>query len=198
MSERGSSGWPVTCSGDMYLGEPSAVPVCVIEEEATCATPKSVSFARQSADTMMFAGLMSRCVIPKRCARSRPSATCATRSAMRGDRQPRRLAQDLLQRLALEQLHRDVGDAVLLADVVDGDDVGMVEAAGRARLAQEALAHLAHDLRGQVRQQRLDRDVALDERIDGAVHRAHGAAAELGDDDVAPELRLFAKRFPRR
>src|SRR6185503_4715597 len=63
MSERGSTGCPVTASGDMYLGEPSAEPVCVIDDDATCATPKSVTFARQSADTMMLAGLMSRCVI---------------------------------------------------------------------------------------------------------------------------------------
>ncbi len=83
----------------------------------------------------------------------------------RGERGARQLAQHLLQRASLEQLHRDVGHAGVLADVEDGDDIRMVEAAGRARFAQEALAHLVQDLGRQLRQQRLDRDFALDQRI---------------------------------
>lgn len=34
MSERPSSGCPSTCSGDMYLGEPSTMPVWVMEDDA--------------------------------------------------------------------------------------------------------------------------------------------------------------------
>ena len=47
-----------------------------------------------------------------------------------GDRQPRLAAQHLLQGAPLEELHRDVGDAGILADVVDGDDVRMIQAPG--------------------------------------------------------------------
>ncbi len=65
MSERGSIGWPSTCSGDMYFGEPSAMPVCVMVEDCRWATPKSVSFARPPGDTITFAGLTSRCTIAK-------------------------------------------------------------------------------------------------------------------------------------
>ncbi len=36
------------------------------------------------------------------------------------------LLEDLLQRTALEKLHCDVGDAVLLADVVDRDQARVV------------------------------------------------------------------------
>jgi len=52
---------------------------------------------------------------------------------------------------------------------------------------------------GQVRQQRLDRDFPLDHRVEGAVHRAHGPAAELGNDHVASRIPvLFQIRFSRR
>ena len=39
--------------------------------------------------------------------------------------------QSLTQRLPFEQLRHDVGCAVMLADVVDREDVGMVQCRGR-------------------------------------------------------------------
>src|SRR4026209_1088153 len=42
-----------------------------------------------------------------------------------GEGEARGGLEDLEQRVALQELHRDVRDAVLFADVVDGDDVGM-------------------------------------------------------------------------
>ena len=69
MSERWSARLPMTCSGDMYFGEPSITPVCVRSAEARMrAMPKSVIFTGPSATTMMFAGLMSRCTTPAWCA----------------------------------------------------------------------------------------------------------------------------------
>ena len=47
-------------------------------------------------------------------------------------------AEPIAQRLALEQLRDDVRRAVLLADVVDGEDVRMIERGGRLRLLLEA------------------------------------------------------------
>ena len=44
----------------------------------------------------------------------------------------------VLELAALDELHRDVPDAGVLAEVVDRDDVGMVEAPGGLRLAAEA------------------------------------------------------------
>ena len=47
---------------------------------------------------------------------------------------------DLLgQVAALDQLHREVGPAVHVADVIDLHDVGVAQAGDRLRLAQEAL-----------------------------------------------------------
>ena len=53
-----------------------------------------------------------------------------------GDRLPRDL---VFERLPFEQLHGDERDAVVLIDLVDGADVGVVERRGGSRLAQEAL-----------------------------------------------------------
>ena len=61
------------------------------------------------------------------------------------------------QRLALEELHDQVGDAVLLAEVVQDADVRMVQRADDAGFAIEALAELR--VGGELRRQDLDRDV---------------------------------------
>jgi len=106
-----------------------------------------------------------------------------------------RVLEHLLQRAALEQLHRDISDAVLLAHVVDDDDVGVIEPAGGARFAQEALPHLGHHLLRQIGKQRLQRDLALDQRVDGAEHRAHRAASQLSQDPVTAKLLCVQPRL---
>ena len=90
----------------------------------------------------------------------------------------------VLERVALEVLHHHVDDAVLgLAEVGDVDDVLVVDLVGGARLAEEALAQ-ALVLR-QRRVEELERDVAADELVARAVHRAHAAHAEQLLDHVA-------------
>ena len=90
------------------------------------------------------------------------------------------LREQLPQVLALEQLHGHVGHALLLPEVVDGDDVRVVELGGGLGLALEAvagalvLAELAGD--------DLDRDLAAEHRVEGAEDLAHGALAELLHD----------------
>ena len=78
-----------------------------------------------------------------------------------GDRQRRLAPDDLAQRLAVDVLHRDERQAVVLVDVEDGDDVGMTERAGRLRLAREALARFG---RIELLANELDRDEAADLR----------------------------------
>ena len=86
------------------------------------------------------------------------------------------------QRLALEQLHRDEVLALVLVDLVDRADAGVVERRGGARLALEALerGRVLRHLRGQ----ELQRDVAAELRVLGLVDDAHAAAAELRSDPV--------------
>ena len=104
------------------------------------------------------------------------------------------LDQEALQGLALDVLHRDVGDlrVGVLADVVDRDDVGVREDAGGLRLANEPLAEfprlgvvVAH-LR---RADRLDRDHPADDGVAGQVDDPHRTLAELAQHLVAAELR---------
>ena len=64
------------------------------------------------------------------------------------------------QLAALEELHRHVGDVAALADVVDGDDVGMVEAARGLGFLVEARLVLRHLLRVERHVDGLDRDHA--------------------------------------
>ena len=49
-------------------------------------------------------------------------------------------AEALVERLALEELHGQEGHAAVLAHLVDGDDVVVLDGRRRLRLAQEALA----------------------------------------------------------
>jgi hypothetical protein len=97
----------------------------------------------------------------------------------------RRLPQPLLQRAALDQLHRD-HDPVLgiVVDVVDRHHVGVAEHGHGPRLANHARpAERIHDLGTQ----HLERDLALQPGIVGAEHPAHAALTELLDDEVATE-----------
>ncbi len=108
------------------------------------------------------------------------------------------LADQLLQVLSLDVLHGDEGGLVLLAHVVHGDDVRVVEGAGGLGFAEEPLAELALlevVLRG--RADRLERDEAADHRVLSEVDDAHRALAQLADDLVPAEsFRQTRERRP--
>jgi len=106
----------------------------------------------------------------------------------RGLRRQRRDRQPLRQVEAGDVLHRDVGAAVGLVDLVDADDAGMVDARDRLRLLGQACRERARGARvgGDVQVQRLDRHHALQRGIerleDGA---AHAFADHPGDPVLA-------------
>jgi hypothetical protein len=90
---------------------------------------------------------------------------------------------------ALDVLHGDVVDALHLADLEDRHDVRVLQAGGGARLALEAGEGV---LAGQERGGHgLERDLALEDRVLGQVHLAHGAVAELRLDLELAELAGF-------
>jgi len=87
-------------------------------------------------------------------------------------------------------LRDDVAVAVLLACVVDRQDVGMLQHADHVRFGQE---HLARDLLAVLIAARigvvnLDRDVAPVIRIVRQVHGTGAAAADFVDDGVLADL----------
>ena len=71
------------------------------------------------------------------------------------------------------------------ADVVDRHHTGVREPRHRARLDEQPGARLL--VAGRVRLHDLDRDVAVELRIVGRVHHAHGAAAQTLSDHVAAD-----------
>jgi len=110
-----------------------------------------------------------------------------------GDKQksPARLhgtlvAQETLQIPTLDQAHDDEELALGLANVVDGDDVGVLERSRELGLLQEALAEAL--IRHQLRREQLESNVALQARVVGAIDDAHAAGAQQDLDPVAGEL----------
>jgi hypothetical protein len=96
-------------------------------------------------------------------------------------------ANQLGERLAADELHGDEGPPVELAELVDGDDVRVRDAAGGTGLALEPLPHL---LVVEAFAQELDRDQAIERGIAGEIHVAHPAALDEALDRVlADDLR---------
>ena len=91
------------------------------------------------------------------------------------------------QRLALEQLHDEVVAVALAADVVDGADVGVVQARDGLGFALETRPSflVARQLLGQD----LDRDVSLEASVPRFVDLTHAAGPDGLDDLVRPQLR---------
>ena len=84
--------------------------------------------------------------------------------------------QQLAQRHAVDQLHRDVRLLAVDADVEDRDDVGVRQHARGARLAQEAQTVLV--IVGELRFEQLDGDRPVDLRVVGLVDARHRAFAD--------------------
>ena len=100
-------------------------------------------------------------------------------------RRQRAPADERAQRLAAEELGHGVDDAVLLAEIMDGEDVGVRERGDRAGLALEAGAR--RFVRGEPGRQDLDRHLAIEREVARAVHLAHAPGAERRDDLVRAE-----------
>ncbi len=88
--------------------------------------------------------------------------------------------------LAADELHHNVGDAGLFAEIVDLNDIRVVEARDCLRLAHEAhgeilrgiLVELAHE-------DRLDRDLAVQLGVEGLADDTHRTLADHPLDLVA-------------
>ena len=104
------------------------------------------------------------------------------------------LGDDLVQGLAGNVLHDDVGFVLLaagaglggsFADVVDGADVGVVDGGGEAGLAELGGTYLLERLRAALEQ--LEDDGPLQEVVRGQIDDAAAAGADFADELVVPD-----------
>ena len=175
---------PCAVSGSLHRRE---VPKLALAGAASCfnlAKPKSSSFVPDFV-SMMLPGFRSRWVTPLRCALSSASeismAYCKTCWIGSGP-----FTQALREGLAFEIFHHQEIDVVLMAGVVEGADVRMVQAGDGFCFAVEALAQFGAV--GEMSGKNLDGDDAIEARIAGLVHFAHSARADRGDNFVRAEF----------
>ncbi len=123
-------------------------------------------------------------MIPARCARLRASAICdrVLEGLVEGERPA---LQPLGERPPLAVLHHQVVDAVLLPDIVQSTDVGVIQRRDGPRFPLEADPEpgVARELR----REDFDRDVPRQTRIPREIDLAHPARADALDDLVGPE-----------
>ena len=117
--------------------------------------------------------------------RRRQAAGDRRRDVQRLRPRQRAAAQTPPQRLAFEELGDKEEVAVLLADVVDGEDAGMRQRGHRPRLAGESRDGVGVEVA--VRRQDLDRDVTPEPRVVGTIDLAHAAGSKERDDPVRAE-----------
>ena len=83
---------------------------------------------------------------------------------------------EILKHPSVEKLHGDEGVFVLLTDVVDAADVGMIEGRGSTRFPAETLECLG--IAGKLFRQELERNDASEAVVLGLVHHTHTPTAE--------------------
>jgi hypothetical protein len=126
---------------------------------------------------LIFAGFRSRWTIPFSCAASSASAIFVERNGAAGE--------PLGERRSFHQFEHQRAAGVDRFHGVDRGDVRMVERGEHAGFAFEARepVRIAEERGGQ----HLDRDLAPEMRVAGAVHLAHASGAQQAQDRVRTE-----------
>src|SRR6266704_3983371 len=88
----------------------------------------------------------------------------------------------MLQRHAIQKLHRNKSLAILLPDVVNRANIRVIQCGCGLRLALETSQRLS--VSGNLLRQELQCDETMQPRVLGLVHHTHPAAAKLLDDAV--------------
>ena len=100
-----------------------------------------------------------------------------------GDGERAVVVDDAAQRGAVDELHDDVGDVVVLARVVGRDDVGVSELGGGDRLAPEPGPQPV--VERQLGVEGLDRDATRQEDVVADPYGGHPATSDRADEPVA-------------
>ena len=147
---------------------------------ASSAIPKSAIFTSPLRPSSTFAGLRSRCTVPRAWIASRPRASSSPTSAATPPGNAAQLVEGGAQVDPVHVLLRDVVLAPPADPVVDGHHVLVVHGRGGARLAREALDQLV--ARGELRPQALEDREPFERAVPSEQDDAHPALAELAFD----------------
>ena len=116
----------------------------------------------------------------------------STGDQLDGDRGGKQMlwARAVVERLALDILHRQVEQVVGLAHVEQRHDAGMDQLSRRPGLAQETRACFLEVRAAQCGEalDDLDRDVAIDLRVVGQIDPTHRSASEFAANLVSSDL----------
>jgi hypothetical protein len=176
---------PIACSGLMYCGVPSESPVCVMrcaagllhgERDAEVGDQR-LPIVQQDVLGLDVAvdHALAMCVVER-------AGHLAGDAHRVGDRQLTFALEARTQRLAGDERHHVVQQAVGFAAVEQRQDVRMLQSRGGADLGEEALAA---ECGAEVGVQHLDGDIALVLEVVREVHGGHAASAEFALDAVA-------------
>jgi hypothetical protein len=102
--------------------------------------------------------------------------------------------QPRTQGLAFQQIHGGIGGAAIGPEVVDGEDVGVREGGDGLGLALEPPQGFG--VGGDALGEDLERHDPVELAVSGAVHLAHAARAERGEDLVGTEAGSGCQRHP--
>lgn len=92
----------------------------------------------------------------------------------------------LIEGLAVDELHRDIVDPTLGGDIVDHDDIGMIEGRSSFGFLHETPAPLR--VGHTIRRENLQSDEAVQVGVAGLVDDTHSALAEFLEDLVMSKL----------
>jgi hypothetical protein len=209
-SEDSLGGSPLRTSGAVNAGEPVKVPVAVLNPPEMWAIPKSLNAGSPYSVSKMFAGLTSRCTIPRRCAvSSAPAIFTPSRSTIQ--RKRTESADPRLQRALPVVLHHQIRVTALgFADLQHAHDVRMAgEPTHCSLLAQEPLPVLV-----KFGGEDLHRHYAVQGDLRAPIDNAEAAATDLfgvaesgsvqfrddgrADFALGPERVAVHHRFPAR
>ncbi len=185
MSLRASTACPVICSGDMYCGVPTIIPAIVMARRFVAVGDAEIEQAER-------AGVLGDEQVGRLDVAMDDAAGVRVGQAGAQLGQPVDLAgqghllaaaDHLRHRPAGDELHRQVRVALVLADRVDADDVGVMDLGGEPCLAQEAPAGLVV---GHL--QDLDGDRPVEHRVETEVHDSHAAVSEAVPDFIRADM----------
>ncbi len=98
----------------------------------------------------------------------------------------RTIADEMLQRLAFQILHDDVGLIAFFADVINGADVGMIQGRRGLGLTPEAAERCG--VASDIFRKEFQGDETMQARVFGLVNHAHPATTELLDHSVVRDV----------